>query len=97
MGSTLKLEDGGDFRHLHWKNFGGNIVSNLVEMRDDRDFFDVTLSCDDNNFVQGHKVILAASSNYMKAVLKGSTPSQHPILVILTWFGEYIAFKTYNL
>ena len=84
MGSTSKTEDDGAYRQLHWKNFGANFVSNLIEMRDARDFFDVTLSCDENEFVQGHKVILSAASPYFKAVLKRCGPGQHPILVIFT-------------
>ena len=53
----------------------------LQEMRLENDFYDVTLACDEQNFIQGHKVILSASSPYFKAILRRSQPNQHPILV----------------
>ena len=51
------------------------------EMRIENDFYDVTLACDEDSFVQGHKVILSASSPYFKAILRRSQPNQHPVLV----------------
>ena len=93
MCTTSRLEDDRSYRQLHWKHFGAHFVSNLVEMLDNRDFFDVTLSCDENNFVEGHKVILSAASPYLKAVLMRSYPSQHPIVVILAWFTECLCYE----
>jgi hypothetical protein len=39
-------------RIFHWKDFGSNVVTSLQEMRDDCDFFDVTIMCEDCTFVQ---------------------------------------------
>jgi hypothetical protein len=50
-------------------------------MRDEQDFYDVTLACDQQSFIQGHKVILSASSPYFKAILKRSPANQHPVVV----------------
>ena len=66
---------------LRWNDFPSNVVTNLQEMREDNDFYDVTLACDEQSFIQGHKVILSASSPYFKSILKRSPINQHPIVV----------------
>ena len=53
---------------LRWNDFENNISSTLRELRDDKDFFDVTLACDDEQ-IQAHKVILSASSPFFKSIL----------------------------
>ena len=45
-----------DCYFLQWSNFSSNIVTNLQEIRDENEFYDVTLACDERNIVQGHKV-----------------------------------------
>ena len=42
---------------LRWNEFEENISSAFKELKDDADFFDVTLACDDNQ-IKAHKVIL---------------------------------------
>jgi hypothetical protein len=66
---------------LKWNEFPTNVLTNLQEMRDEQDFYDVTLACDQQSFIQGHKVILSASSPYFKAILKRSPANQHPVVV----------------
>ena len=41
---------------LRWNDFENNIGIAFRELRDDKDFFDVTLACDDEQ-IQAHKVI----------------------------------------
>jgi len=65
---------------LRWNDFENNISSSFRELRDDKDFFDVTLVCNDNQ-VQAHKVILGACSSFFKSVLK-KNPHQHPLLYL---------------
>ena len=48
---------------LRWNDFETSISGAFKELRDDKDFFDVTLACEDNQ-VQAHKVILSACSPY---------------------------------
>ena len=48
---------------LRWNDFENNISSAFRELRDDKDFFDVTLACDDEQ-LQAHKVILSACTYY---------------------------------
>jgi len=63
---------------LRWNEFETNISSALREIRDDKDFFDVTLACDDEQ-IQAHKVILSACSPFFRNILRRN-PHQHPLL-----------------
>jgi len=65
---------------LRWNDFENNISSAFRELRDDKDFFDVTLACEDNQ-IQAHKVILSACSPFFKSVLR-KNPHQHPLLYL---------------
>ena len=60
---------------LRWSEFEANINTALKELKDGADFFDVTLTCDDNQ-IKDHKVILSACSPFFKSVLKRN-PHQH--------------------
>ena len=44
---------------LQWNEFQENIKSSFGKLRDDNDFTNVTLACDDGQQVEAHKVILA--------------------------------------
>jgi len=50
------------------------------DIREEKDFFDVTLACDDSQ-VEAHKVILAACSPWFRNILKRN-PHQHPLLYL---------------
>jgi len=63
---------------LRWNDFESNISSAFIELREDKDFFDVTLACDDEQ-IQAHKVILAACSPFFRNILRRN-PHQHPLL-----------------
>merc|ERR1712106_26001 len=65
---------------LRWNDFENNISSAFRELREDKDFFDVTLACEDNQ-LQAHKVILSACSPFFRSVLKRN-PHQHPLLYL---------------
>jgi len=65
---------------LRWNDFESNISGAFRELRDDKDFFDVTLVCD-NEQIQSHKVILSACSTFFRNVLR-SNPHQHPLLYL---------------
>ena len=64
--------------YLRWDNFESNISSAFRDLKEDKDFSDVTLACSDQQ-VEAHKVILAASSNFFKKVLKNIKHS-HPLI-----------------
>jgi len=57
---------------LRWNDFESNISTAFQELREDKDFFDVTLACDESQ-IQAHKVILSACSQFFRTVLKKQT------------------------
>jgi len=65
---------------LRWNDFESNISVAFRELREDKDFFDVTLACDDDQ-IQAHKVILSACSPFFRSVLR-KNPHQHPLLYL---------------
>ena len=64
---------------LRWNDFETNISVAFRELREEKDFFDVTLACDDSQ-IQAHKVILSACSPFFRNVLRRN-PHQHPHLL----------------
>jgi len=65
---------------LKWNDFETNVSTAFQELREERDFFDVTLACDGNQ-LQAHKVILSACSPFFRGVLKRN-PHNHPLLYL---------------
>ena len=65
---------------LRWNDFESNISVAFRELREEKDFFDVTLACDDSQ-IQAHKVILSACSPFFRNVLRRN-PHQHPLLYL---------------
>jgi len=65
---------------LRWNDFEANISTAFRELREDKDFFDVTLACDDDQ-LQAHKVILSACSPFFRTVLKRNK-HDHPLLYL---------------
>ena len=65
---------------LRWNDFENNISGAFRELRDDKDFFDVTLACDDEQ-IQAHKVIISACSPFFRNILRRN-PHQHPLLYL---------------
>ena len=64
---------------LRWTEFQVNASNSFRKLRNTEDFFDVTLVSDDQKQISAHKVVLSASSEYFKNVLRGNTHS-HPML-----------------
>ena len=56
-----------------------NIKSAFGNLREDNDFTDVTLACEDGQQVEAHKVILAASSPFFQKLL-GRNKHPHPLI-----------------
>jgi len=65
---------------LRWNDFETNISTAFRELRDDKDFFDVTLACNGDQ-IQAHKVILSACSPFFRNILRRN-PHQHPLLYL---------------
>jgi len=65
---------------LRWNDFENNVSTAFRDIREEKDFFDVTLACDDSQ-VEAHKVILAACSPWFRNILRRN-PHQHPLLYL---------------
>ena len=66
---------------LKWNDFESNLSLAFRELREEKDFFDVTLACEDSSQIGAHKVILSACSTFFKDILKRN-PHQHPLLYL---------------
>ena len=64
---------------LRWNDFENNLSSAFKDIKDDKDFLDVTLACGGNKQIKAHKVILGACSTFFRSILKNN-PHQHPLL-----------------
>jgi hypothetical protein len=64
---------------LKWNDFRANVHSAFAQLREDRDFTDVTLACEDGHQVEAHKVILAASSPFFQNILRKNN-HPHPLI-----------------
>ena len=60
---------------LQWNDFKSNVNTAFASLRDDSDFADVTLACEDGQQIKSHKVILAASSPFFQRLL---VRNKHP-------------------
>ena len=64
---------------LRWNDFQENLNSAFGGFRNDQDFADVTLVCEDGTQIESHRVILATSSPFFMEVLKKSK-HPHPLI-----------------
>ena len=62
---------------LQWNDFQGILKSAFDNLREDNDFADVTLACEDGQQVEAHKVILAASSPFFQKLLERNKHPTH--------------------
>ena len=65
---------------MKWNDFESNITSAFREIKEEKDFFDVTIACGDDQ-VQAHKVILSACSPFFKNLLRRNQ-HPHPLLYL---------------
>ena len=64
---------------LQWSDFHENVRTSFQELRNDKDFTDVTLVCEDGQQVEAHKFVLISSSPFFKNLLKHRKHS-HPLV-----------------
>lgn len=65
---------------LKWNDYQTSMLSSFRHLRDEEDFVDVTLACDERSFT-AHKVVLSACSPYFRKLLKAN-PCEHPIVIL---------------
>ena len=73
------MQKSGEKLCLQWNDFRDNISSAFGDLRDDEEFTDVTLACEDGQQVKVHKVVLIASSPFFLNLLK-KNKHPHPLV-----------------
>ena len=66
---------------LQWNDFKENVNSAFRKFRDDKEFTNVTLVCEDGQQMEAHKVILASSSPFFEKLLQKSK-HPHPLIYL---------------
>ena len=66
---------------LKWNDFQMTISQYFKLLRDEKDFFDVTLVTDDHQQFKTHKIVLSACSGFFKPILKANVHS-HPLIYL---------------
>ena len=61
---------------LQWNDFKENITFSFKALRDDKDFTDVTLACEDGQNIEVQKTVLASTSPFFMELLKRHKHSQ---------------------
>ena len=64
---------------LQWNDFQENIKGAFGNLREDKDFKDVTLVCEDGQQVEAHKVVLVSSSPIFQKLLERNK-HPHPLI-----------------
>ncbi|XP_019888082.1 protein bric-a-brac 2 isoform X5 [Ooceraea biroi] len=81
MAASSSSQSGEQQYSLRWNDFHSSILNSFRHLRDEEDFVDVTLACDNNRSFTAHKVVLSACSPYFRKLLKAN-PCQHPIIIL---------------
>ena len=55
---------------LKWNDFEENIKKSFRELREDQNYFDVTLASADGHTIEAQKIILSAGSKFFSNVLR---------------------------
>ena len=75
---------------LQWNDFKENATSAFGTLREDNDFADVTLACEDGKQFEAHKVILATSSPFFQNILRRNKHT-HPLIFMRGLKSEDLA------
>ena len=62
--------------NLKWNDFLLNVSKSFGILRKEEDFLDVSLVCDDEQIFSAHKVVLSASSDFFKTILRKADHSK---------------------
>ena len=66
---------------LNWNDFQENVNAAFPNLREGREFADVTLACEDGQQIEAHKVILAASSPFLQNLIRRNK-HPHPLIYL---------------
>ena len=67
---------------LQWNDFKDNVNIVIGTLRDNKDFADVTLVCEDGEEILAHRAILSCGSGFFKDLFKRHNQQQHPLVVL---------------
>jgi len=67
---------------LRWNDFESNISSAFRDIRDEKDFFDVSIACEEDQ-LPAHKVILSACSPFFKRILSRNHSNSSQLVLYL--------------
>jgi len=70
-----------DLFRLKWNNHNSNISSVISTLYSEEKFCDVTLGAE-GHYVQAHRLVLIACSEYFQTLLSPITAHQHPIFIL---------------
>ena len=74
---------------LKWNDFRQNIATSYRGLREQQDFSDVTLVCEDDQQIEAHRVILSACSPFFLSILK-KTKHSHPMIYMRGMNAKYL-------
>ena len=77
--------------HLRWNDFQSNVNVAFANLKEDADFADVTLACEDGKQFEAHKVILAASSSFFQNLLRKNKDRKRPLVFMRGVTSENMA------
>ena len=66
---------------LRWNEFSSNLSNAFNELRNDEDFFDITLITEESE-IRCHKLILGACSPHFKQIIKRLQSVQNPAIYL---------------
>ena len=66
---------------LSWNDYESNLSVAFRDLREEKEFFDVTLACEEDEQIEAHKVILSSCSSFFKNILK-KNKHPHPLLYL---------------
>ena len=75
---------------LNWNDFEQNASNAFNQLRDDKDFLDVTLVSDEGEHLSAHKVVLSTCSDFFKDVLKKANHT-NPLLFLSGFDSKILA------
>merc|ERR1711997_1026209 len=76
---------------LKWNDFQSVVSQSFSVLRQEADFYDVTLVSEDHTQISAHKLVLSASSDFFKSILR-KNPHSHPLLYLSGVDSKSLAF-----